>query len=469
MRRLILLFATTALAGCDLVPDMTTPTVAAPPAYANAQQASLSPGGPSPVSLAEADLTDTWWTGFGSAELNQLMATARASNHDIKAALQRIRQARAQVKGAQAALLPTLDASASTGRSGQVDQPDSNSYRGNLLVGYELDLWGANAAGVTGAEASAEASAFDAAALDLVLQGDVASTYFTYLALGERLKVAQENLAIARNTLALIEVQAAAGAVSGLEVAQQRQQVASISAQIPDLEGQRRQAVNALALLAGTTAGVLGEPGGRLDGLTLPIIQPGIPSDLLRRRPDIRSAEASLVAANADIGVARAAFLPTISLTAEGGIASAMLEAVFRPESLLYSLAASLVAPIFDGGRRDADLEASKARYEELVYSYQQTALTAFREVEDALVDQESQALREAALVESARQARQAYNIAATQYRAGAIDLLTLLDTQRTLLSAQDSLVQARLARFTAAVSLAKALGGGWQGGVPGT
>jgi NodT family efflux transporter outer membrane factor (OMF) lipoprotein len=252
-------------------------------------------------------------------------------------------------------------------------------------------------------------------------------------------------------------------------VAQQRQQVASISAAIPDLEGQRRQAVNALALLAGTTAGALGEPGGALDALTLPVIQPGIPSDLLRRRPDIRSAEASLVAANADIGVARAAFLPSISLTAEGGIASAMLDAVFRPESLLYSLAASLVAPIFDGGRRDADLEASKARYEELVYSYQQTALTAFREVEDALVDQESQALREAALIESARQARQAYGIAATQYRAGAIDLLTLLDTQRTLLSAQDSLVQARLARFTAAVSLAKALGGGWQGGVPGT
>ncbi len=464
MRRLLLLLATTALAGCDLVPDFSAPTVASPPAYANAQQASLAP-----ASLAAADLTDTWWTSFGSPELNQLMATARANNYDIKAALQRIRQARAQVKGAQAALLPTLDASGSTGRSGQVNQPDSNSYRGNLQVGYELDLWGANAAGVTGAEASAQASALDAVALDLVLQGDVASTYLTYLALGERLKVAQENLAIARSTLNLIEVQASAGSISGLEVAQQRQQVASISAQIPDLEGQRRQAVNALALLSGTTTPALGEPGGALEALTLPAIQPGLPSDLLRRRPDIRGAEANLVTANANIGVARAAFLPQISLTAEGGIASAMLDALLRPESLLYSLAAQLVAPIFDGGKRDADLEVSKARYEELVYSYQQTALTAFREVEDALVDQETQALREAALIESARQARQAYNLAALQYRAGAIDLLTLLDTQRTLLSAQDTLVQARLARFTAAVSLAKALGGGWQGGVPGT
>jgi multidrug efflux system outer membrane protein len=189
----------------------------------------------------------------------------------------------------------------------------------------------------------------------------------------------------------------------------------------------------------------------------------------LRRRPGPRGAEADLIAANADIGVARAAFLPSISLTAEGGIASAMLDAILRPESLLYSLAASLVAPIFDGGQRQADLDSARARYEELVFVYQQAALTAFREVEDALVDQETQALREAALIESERQARQAYDLAALQYREGAIDLLTLLDAQRTLLSAQDTLVQARLSRLAAAVALAKALGGGWQGTLPGT
>jgi len=458
-----LLLATTLLAGCSLVPDYATPTVESPGAYANAQQASLSP-----ASLAEANLTDRWWTAFGSAELDRLMATARANNYEIRAALKRIEQARAQVRGAEAGLYPTLDASGSAGRSGQVDQADGNSYRGNLQVGYELDLWGRVAAGITGSEAGAQATALDAVALDLVLQGDVATTYFTYLALAERLRVAQTNLAIARDTLGLIQVQAAAGAVSGLELAQQRQQVASISAQIPDLEGQRRQAVNALALLSGTTTGAFGEPGGTLEALTLPILQPGLPSDLLRRRPDLRGAEADLVAANADIGVARTAFLPSISLTAEGGIASAMLDAVLRPESLLYSLAASLVAPIFDGGARQADLDSARARYEELVFAYQQAALTAFREVEDALVDQETQALREAALIESERQARQAYDLAALQYREGAIDLLTLLDAQRTLLSAQDTLVQVRLARLAAAVALAKALGGGWQGGLPG-
>jgi outer membrane protein TolC len=181
----------------------------------------------------------------------------------------------------------------------------------------------------------------------------------------------------------------------------------------------------------------------------------------------VSSAEATLIASNADIGVAKAAFFPTISLTAEGGIASAALSAFLRPESLLYSLASSLVAPIFDGGQRQANLDVAKARKEELIYSYQQSALTAFREIEDALVDQESQELQEAALIESARQAQQAYDLAALQYREGATDLLTLLDAQRTLLSAQDQLVQARLGRLSAAVALAKALGGGWQGGLP--
>ncbi len=464
MRRIALLLSASLLSACSLIPDTEAPSVAAPGAYAAAP-----PGSASPQSLAEAKLTDTWWSAFGSSELNRLMELARSSNYEILAALKRIEQARAQVRGAEAGLYPSLDASGSTGRSGAPRQPDSNSYRGNVRMSYELDLWGANAAGVTGADARAQATALDAVALDLVLQGDVAVSYFTYLALEERLRVAQENLAIARNTLGLLEVQAAAGAVSGLELAQQRQQVASISAQIPDLEGQRRQALNALALLAGTTTAAFGEPDGTLGAILVPEIQPGLPSDLLLRRPDLRSAEAALVAANADIGVARAAFLPSISLTAEGGIASSLLSTLLRPESLLYSLAASLVAPIFDGGQRDAELERSRARYEELVLNYQQAALSAFREVEDALIDQETEALRESALIESAAQARQAYNLAALRYREGAIDLLTLLDAQRTLLSAEDTLVQSRLARLAAAVALAKALGGGWQGGLPGT
>jgi len=465
MKRALLLLLPALAGACSFVPDYATPQVQAPPAYANAQQASVAPAG-----LAESRLPDTWWTAFDSAELNRLMQTARANNYDIKAALKRIEQARAQIRGAEAALYPTFDASGSAGRSGQNDNlPDGNSYRGNLAVGYELDLWGANRAGVDSAEAAAAATAFDAVALDLVLQGDLANAYLTYLALQERLRVAEENLRLARNVLALVEEQAAAGAVSGLELAQQRQQVASIAAQLPDIEGQARQAINALALLLGTTTPQVGEPGGALYALAVPPIQPGVPADLLRRRPDVSAAEASLVAANADIGVAKAAFFPTISLTAEGGIASTALNAFLRPESLLYSLVSSLVAPIFDGGQRQANLDVAQARKEELVYSYQQSALTAFREVEDALVDQESQALQEAALIESAEQAQVAYNLAALQYREGATDLLTLLDAQRTLLSAQDALVQARLGRLSAAVALAKALGGGWQGGLPGT
>ena len=463
MKKAVLLALPLLLGACSMVPDFETPKVETPAAYANDQ-----PAGTQYASLAEAKLTDTWWTDFDSAELNRLMATARANNYDLKAALARIAQARAQIRGAEAALYPSIDGGGSAGRSGNNDGfADNNSYRGNISVSYELDLWGANSAAVSGAEAQARATEFDAVALDLVLQGDVANAYLTYLALGERLRVAQENLRLARETLALVEQQFSAGAVSGLELAQQRQQVAAIAAQIPDLEGQRRQAVNALALLLGTTTGAVGEPGGQLYDLRVPPIQPGVPAALLQRRPDVRSAEASLIAANADIGVARAQFYPTISLTAEGGIASIALDAFLRPESLLYSLASSLVAPIFDGGQRQANLDVAQARKEELVYSYQQASLSAYREVEDALVDQRSEAEQEAALIESANQAQRAFDLAALQYRAGATDLLTLLDAQRTLLSAQDQLVQARLGRLTAAVALAKALGGGWQGGVP--
>jgi NodT family efflux transporter outer membrane factor (OMF) lipoprotein len=465
MNKAILLLLPALLGACSMVPDFETPKVETPTAYANDQQA-----GQQYASLAEAKLTDTWWTAFDSAELNQLMATARANNFDIKAALARIAQARAQIRGAEAALYPTVDGGGSAGRSGNNDGfADSNSYRGNISVAYELDLWGANRAAVSGAEADAAATAYDAVALDLVLQGDVANAYLTSRALGERLRVAQENLRLARETLALVEEQAAAGAVSGLELAQQRQQVASIAAQIPDLEGQRRLAVNALALLLSTTTGAVGDPGGQLYDLSVPPIQPGVPAELLLRRPDVRSAEASLISSNADIGAARAAFYPTITLTAEGGIASVALDAFQRPESLLYSLASSLVAPIFDGGQRQANLDVATARKEELVYSYQQSALSAYREVEDALVDQRSEAEQERALSESVKQAQQAYDLAALQYREGATDLLNLLDAQRTLLSAQDQLVQARLGRLNAAVALAKALGGGWQGGVPGT
>jgi len=458
-RRLVLPLALLALSGCSLVPEYETPSVAEPSGYKADEQPMLQT-----AALPAAELSDSWWTAFGSGEITALVETARANNRDLQAAMRRIDQARAQVKGAAASLYPTLDASGSAGRSGQWQLPSSESFRGALAVGYELDLWGANAAGVQAAEAGLASTQYDVVALDLVLQGDVIVTYLQALALADRLTVAENNLRLARNVLALVEEQFAAGAVSGLELAQQRQQVAAITSTLPVLEGQRRQTENALAVLLGVAPAQLPPLDGELDGVALPRIGAGLPATLLERRPDVLSAEAQLIAANANIGVAKAAFYPQIQLTAEGGIVSAALTAFLKPESLLYSLAASLVAPIFDGGAREADLEFNQAVYAELVELYRQSALVAYREVEDALVAQQSAELQEAALIVVAAQAQQAYDLAALQYSEGAIDLLNLLDAQRSLLDSQDALVQARLSRLTAVVDLAKALGGGWQG-----
>lgn len=449
-------------AGCSLTPEYEQPTTATPAAW-KAEQHAMLPGTVLPGDAPGG----AWWQEFGSGELDALMAIARENNRNLAAALQRIAQARAQLKAAGAALYPSLDLGGSTGRSGQWDQPSTESFRGSLQAGYEVDLWGANAAGVSGAEADLLARQYDFVALDLVLQGDVTAAYLQILAFDSRLAVARRNLEAARDILGLVQLQYDAGAVSGLDLAQQRQQVASIEAQIPVLEGNRRLTENALALLLGLTPDQLPPIRGAFDALQQPQVAPGLPAALLARRPDVLAAEAALVSANADIGQARAAFYPSLSLTADGGLASAALSAFLRPDSLLYSLAASLTAPLFDGGQREANLELTEARKAELVESYRQAALTAYREVEDALIGQQTAALQMEALRRSATEAQRAYDLAALQYREGAIDLLSLLDAQRRLLDAQDSLVQARLSGLTSTVDLAKALGGGWDGSLP--
>ena len=440
------------LGACSLVPDYQRPIVATPASWhSDTGPAAAAPG-------------DKWWATFGSDELDRLMATARADNHDLLAAMRRIDEARAQVLTARAPLLPTLDANAGASRTTTPSTgTDNDSYRATLTVGYELDLWGKNRAALAAAQATAQASVYDAASTDLVLQGDVASTYLNILALADRVAVAKSNLAASQDTLQIVETRFDEGAASALDVAQQRQQVASVTATIPALDGQARQDQAALAVLLGMAPGSFNIQGNTLAAIQMPQIAPGLPSTLLERRPDVRKAEEDLIAANANIGVARAAFLPSIELTGSGGIASSALEALVRPDAAFYSLASSLVAPIFEGGALQGQLDFAKARYLELVQTYQQTALTAFRDVEDALAAERSAARQVAALQESVTQARDAHRLADLLYQSGAVDLLTVLDTQRAQLQAEDSLVQAELTQLTAMVDLAKALGGGWQ------
>lgn len=451
---LVLPAAACGLAGCSLVPAYDRPSVPAQAAWST----------PPTASTAAVPVSADWWQQFASPELDRLMAEALAANQDLAAAVARIDQARANTRIAGAPLLPSLEATGSaSGTRSRANQRTRNSSSGEALLtaSYEVDLWGKNAAGLQSANYTLTATSFDREALALVVQSEVASTYFDAVALKQRLTIARENLAAARQVLKLVEIQMAQGAATALDLAQQRTAVATFEAQIPTLEQQLEADQSSLAILLGRAPGNTTVERNKLAALTLPTIAAGQPADLLERRPDIAEAEANLKAANANIGVARAAFYPSLTLSASAVISGLATSGT----STAASLAAGLVAPIFEGGQLEGQLNLAKARKQELVATYRQTVLTSFKEVEDALSTVETSTARVRSLQAAADQAREAFRLAQLSYSAGASDFLTVLDAQRTLLDNEDSLVQAQSDRLTAAASLFKALGGGWVGG----
>lgn len=437
------------LGACSLVPDYEQPAVATPAAWDGAQDAS-----------GAYTISASWWTSFKDAELQRLMNEALAGNPDLEASLHRIEQAQGALRIAGASLLPQVDASGSAARdTGGQRGGETKSAGGTLSVSYAVDLWGLYRARGQSALANLEASRFDHEAGVLLIQSSVATTYFTLLSLGDRLAIARESRDAARETLKLVEARYKYGAVSALDVAQQRGALATIEAGIPPLEAQITASRNALAILTGRAPEGFAVAGESMSVLTLPAIAPGQPSRLLERRPDIRRAEAQLRAANADIGAARAAFFPSLDLSA-----SKSLDWVAgAARTTGASIAASVLVPIFSGGSLEGNLQTAKARKAELAANYRKAVLTSFGEVENALANAQTSAAREAALAIAAAEARRAYDLAQASYKAGASDFLSVLDAQRNWLSARDSEAQARLAQFTAASDLFVALGGGWK------
>ncbi|MCC7271458.1 MAG: efflux transporter outer membrane subunit [Alphaproteobacteria bacterium] len=413
-----------------------------------------------------------WWRSFGAPELDALAEAALAGNLDIAAAVARIEQADAQARVAGAPLLPALDLSTSASRSraggGSGSSRTANRYGLTLSASYEIDFWGKNRAGQRAAEWAAAASRYDRETVALSVAAGVAGAYLQILAAQDRLETARGNLAIAQRALDAIRARNTVGTATALDVAQQESIVLQQRAAVPPLQQQIRQNANALAILAGRPPADLDVAGGGLRKVTVPAVAAGLPSELLTRRPDIRRAEAQLRAAEADVVAARAALFPSIELTAAGGYQSAALGTLFGPGAALWSLAAGLTQPLFDGGRLEGQLEAQRARYVELLQSYRQAILSAFRDVEDALVAIEQTAQQETLQLAVVASARRAYDISAARLREGTIDLLTLLNTQQTLFQAQDQLAQIRLARLQAVVGLYQALGGGWDGTLPG-
>jgi NodT family efflux transporter outer membrane factor (OMF) lipoprotein len=339
----------------------------------------------------------------------------------------------------------------------------SRASQAVLNASYEFDFWGKNRASVESARATALASRYDRATLGLAIDSSVALTYFQVLALHDQIAIATNDLASAQRLLEILQARVTAGVSSALDVAQQETAVATANARIPPLEAQLQQSTDALALLTGVLPETLDVPDGSLADLSAPPIAAGIPSELLARRPDVAEAEAQLIAANANVAAAHAAFLPSVQLTAEGGVVSTALTHLLSPQSTLFALAAGITESIFDGGQLRGQYQKSQARYDELVQLYRKAAVSAFVDVEDALAGVRHFADDEDRQQRAAAAAQRAYDISVAQLRAGTIDLVTVLTAQNALFSAEDALVQAKLAQLQAEVSLYKALGGGWQ------
>lgn len=459
-----LLFAALLLAGCSLGPEYRAPGDAVPVAW----RATAATAG-------QAWPAAEWWRGFGSVELDALIADAQGGNFDIQAALARVRQADAQVRLAGAALLPNVGLGADaqwsrnalSRRSGSQAIPtgtysESRSYGIGPSASWELDLWGGLAAERDGARASALATRFDQRSVALSVVTAVASTWFQALALQDRVDVARRNLTDAEAILRAVAARAEAGTASQLDVSQQSALVAGVRAQIPGLQNQLEQQVNALGILTGRPPSAITVRPGTLAALRLPPIAPGLPSELLARRPDVATAEAQLIAANADIRVARANFFPSVSLSTNLGFQNVALATLFGPGSLFLSAAASASQAVFDGGARSARFEASRARYDELLAGYRRTVVQAFTDVENAAQAWRFTTEQEALVREAVATSQRAADIARAQLLAGTIDLITVLQAQNTLFNNLDTLAQVRLARFQALLSMYKALGGGW-------
>ena len=453
------------LAGCTLGPRYERPDVDIPPAYRATAD-----------SAAAAWPPEEWWRNFRSSELDGLIARARSYNNDLLAAAARVIQADAQVRINGAPLLPSLAATGNyeyqrtgtgTGRRsfeslGSGHYFDSRLYSVGLQASYDLDLFGRNRALLEAARASAIASRFDQETVALAVVTSVASTYFQVLSGQDRLRVAERNLRDAERVLAAYRGRLAAGTASLLDVSQQEALVAGQRATIPNLRNAIEQQRLALGILVGLPPERLDVKGGSLEDLPLPMVAPGLPSELLARRPDIANAEAQLHSQNANIRAARANFYPDISLTASGGLTSAALSAITGPGTLVAQLSAALTQTIFDNGQRQGELEQAQGRYSELLADYRKAVLQAFTDVEQALTalnyaTEQEQLERQAVAV-----AQRSADIANAQLQAGTIDIITSLNTQQTLFTDLDLLMQIRLARFQALLNLYKALGGGF-------
>ena len=403
-----------------------------------------------------------WWRGFRSAELTRFIEEAQTESFDIGAAIGRILQADAQSKIASAPLLPTAAFAGTGARLKGAGVPEKGDYRVVLNAAYEMDFWGKNRAASLAAEENTVVARFSKEVVVLSTIVSVGTAYLQILASQDHLRITRENLVAASRILTLVKQRAEQGTASALDVAQQQSLVDQVRANIPLFDQTLRQNIAILAALMGRAPEDLVVKGGSLFRLGIPLVTPGLPSELLLQRPDIRADEANLAAAEASVASARAAFFPTISLTAQGGYESTALRLLFTPQNALYNVAANITQPIFDGFQLEGQLEFAQGRQFELLKTYCQTVLNGFRDVEVALIAIADGAERERLQQAVVTSSRRAFELSEVRLREGVADLVVVTQTQQTLFTAEDNLVLARLARLQAVLSLFQALGGGW-------
>ncbi len=413
-----------------------------------------------------------WWRGFKSSELTSLMEAAQINNLDIAVAIAQIVQADAQVGIAGAPLLPSVTGTANAQQSrnsvgsfttgGGIGGRSFSQYSLGLNASYMLDFWGKNRATLHAAEETATAQRYNREVVTLSAIVSVANTYFQILAAQDELRIARRNLAAAERILTLIKQQFTGGTASQLDVSQQETQVATERAAIPPLEITLRQNIAALAVLVGRAPANFTVKGGTMTQIVIPRVTPGMPSELLNQRPDVREAEAQLASSNFSVESARAAFFPQIQLTTQTGVQSAALASLFGPGAWFYTLSAGLTQPLFDGFLLESQLKQAKGVQLQNLQAYRKSVLSAFSDVEKALVALAQSTLQERLESEAVASARKAFDVSETQLRAGTVNLITVLQTQQTLLTNENALAQARLNKLLAASSLFQALGGGW-------
>jgi multidrug efflux system outer membrane protein len=449
---------------------MVGPNYARPPVEEPALFKSEGAGGPAPPIPTE------WWRLYRDPELDQLIATARASNQNLRQAVARVDEARALARVAGSYLYPTISLDPVYTRlrtSANRESPFSGQRVGKgvtvndwlipLDLTYEIDVWGRVRRSFESARAQAVATANDLAVVGLTVETDVAQFYYTLRSLDTQAQILSETVVAYREQVRLLSAQLRAGLVSSIVVYQAQAQLEATLAQQREVERARADLEHALAILCGRPAPSFAVASNPLHEASPPAVPPGLPAQLLSRRPDVAEAEQNVVATNAQIGVATAEFYPRFMLMSSAGFESNNLATLFNWQSRVAAIAPSISIPIFQGGRLRANLEATRARFQQAVAAYVNQVLIAYGDVEDALTDLRAFSDQVGSLREAVSASQNYLRLAQSQYKYGLVDYLIVIDAERTLLANQLSLAQVVNLHVAASIRLIKALGGGWN------